>query len=153
MTPAAAQQTDDTPDHPAFARIIPAPSITDLGFGINRDAQPPRFAVTLSGSPEATALFAKAHADRRAMQAAIEAAHAARVRAAQAVFNAGDSTRKQRDADIHAADAERIAREDRLTEAFGDFTYDATVERARQAAVAANDQSWRASIAQWKQQP
>jgi len=143
-------RAEDTTDHPALARIAPWES--DPRYGVVSGVTPPRFVVKLVGPSEATALFAKVRADRRLMQQQIEEAHAERINAARAVFNAGDSTRKQLEAAIYQADAERIAREDRLA-VFDDYTRDAVIERSRQAAQAANEASWRQSIASWQQQP
>ena len=144
------QQNDAVADNPALARIAPWES--DPRWGVVSGVTPPRFVVRLTGPAEATTLFAKVRADRHLMQQQIEDAHAERINAARAVFNAGDSTRKQLEAAIYQADAERLAREDRLA-VFDDYTRDAVIERARQAAQAANEASWRQSIASWQQQP
>ncbi len=143
-------RTEDTTDNAALARI--APWEPDPRWGVIPNTPPPRFVVRLSGPDEAAVLFAKVRADQRLMQQQIEAAHAERINTARAIFNAGDSTRKQLEAAIYQADAERIAREDRLA-VFDDYTRDAVIERARQAAQAANEASWRQSIASWQQQP
>ena len=150
MTVAVTQQADDTTDNPALARIRPWEP--DPRWGVIPGTTPPRFTVRLSGPPEATALMAKARDDRRVMEAEIERACAARIDEAHAVFNAGDSTKKQRDAAVHEAHAERIAREDRLA-IFDTFTRDAIIARAQQVAQAANEASWRARITAWQQQP
>jgi len=144
------QQTDDSATNPALARI--SPWERDARWPVIANVTPPRFVVRLSGPDEAAVLFAKVRADQRLMQQQIEAAHAERINKARAIFNAGDSTRKQLEAAIYQADAERIAREDRLA-VFDDYTRDAVIERARQAAQAANEASWRQSIASWQQQP
>jgi len=138
------QQTDDSATNPALARI--SPWERDARWPVIANVTPPRFVVRLSGPDEAAVLFAKVRADRRLMQQQIEAAHAERINVARAVFNAGDSTRKQLETAVNEAHAERIAREDRLA-AFDDYTRDAVIERARQAAQAANERAWRESIA------
>jgi len=150
VTTERVQHTDDAADNPALARIRPWEP--NPRWGVIPGSTPPRFTISLSGPTEAAVLFAKARADQRLMQQQIEAAHAERINAARAIFNAGDSTRKQLEAAIYQADAERIAREDRLA-VFDDYTRDAVIERARQAAQAANEASWRQSIASWQQQP
>lgn len=144
------QQTDDSATNPALARI--SPWERDARWPVIANVTPPRFVVRLSGPDEAAVLFAKVRADRRLMQQQIEAAHAERINVVRAVFNAGDSTRKQLETAVNEAHAERIAREDRLA-AFDDYTRDAVIERARQAAQAANERAWRESIAQWQQRP
>ncbi len=141
------QQTDDSATNPALARI--AAWERDARWPVIANVTPPRFVVRLSGPDEAAVLFAKVRADQRLMQQQIEAAHAERINTARAIFNAGDSTRKQLEAAIYQADAERIAREDRLA-VFDDYTRDAVIERARQAAQAAKEASWRQSIASWQ---
>jgi hypothetical protein len=145
--------TETERDENAAAKARLRPWEPDPRWGVVSSATPPRFTVSLSGPPEAAVLFAKARADRRLAQQAIESQRAAAISEARTVFNAGDSTKKQLAEAQHAADAERIAREDRLAAAFDDFTSDATIQRARQAAQAANERSWRESIAAWQTQP
>jgi len=145
------QDTDDAADNPALARIRPWEP--DPRWGVIPGSTPPRFTISLSGPTEAAVLFAKARADRRLMQQQIEAQHAAAIAEARVVFNNGDSTKKELAEAIHQADAVRILREDRLAAAFDHFSADATIQRARQAAQAANERSWRDSIAAWQQQP
>jgi len=144
-------QTDDTTDNPAVARIAPWES--DPRWGVVSGVTPPRFVVKLVGPSEVTPLLATAAADRKSMQAEVEQAHAARIRAARATFDAGDSTKKDLALAIHEADAERIVREDRLEQHFGGYTRDAILAQVTQAAQAANEASWRQSIASWQQQP
>ncbi len=144
------QQDEGTSDNPALTRI--APWEADPRWPVVASATPPRFIVKLAGPPEAATLFAKARGDKRLMQQQIEVAHAEKINAARAIFNAGDSTRKELQAATYQADAERIAREDRLA-VFDEYTRDAVIARARQAAQAANERSWRASIAAWQRQP
>ncbi len=141
-------QTDDTTDNPAVARIAPWES--DPRWGVVSGVTPPRFVVKLIGPSEVTPLLAAAAADRKRMQAEVEQAHAARIRAARATFDAGDSTKRELAAAIHEADAERLAREDRLEQHFGGYTRDAILAQVTQAAQAANEASWRESIAAWQ---
>jgi len=145
------QHTDDAADNPALARIRPWQA--DPKWGVVSGVVQPRFTISLSGPSEAAVLFAKARADRRLAQQAIESQHAAAIAEARVVFNNGDSTKKELAEAIHQADSERILREDRLAAAFDEYTTDATIQRARQAAQAANERSWRDSIAAWQQQP
>ena len=141
-------QTDDTTDNPAVARIAPWES--DPRWGVVSGVTPPRFVVKLIGPSEVTPLLAAAAADRKRMQAEVEQAHAARIRAARATFDAGDSTKRELAAAIHEADAERLAREDWLEQHFGGYTRDAILAQVTQAAQAANEASWRESIAAWQ---
>lgn len=150
MNPHTMEANDRAEQEAAQARIRPWEA--DPKWGVIPGNQPPRFVVSLSGPAEATVLFAKARADRRLAQQQIEQQHAVRIAEARATFNAGDSTRKQLEAAIYEADAERIAREDRLAQ-FDEYTTEATITRASQAAQAANERSWRESIATWQQQP
>jgi len=145
------QQTDDTTDNPAVARIAPWES--DPRWGVIANVTPPRFVVKLAGPPELTPLLAAAAADRKRMQTEVEQAHAARIRAARSTFDAGDSTKRELAQAVHDADAERIAREDRLEQHFGHYTRDALLAAVKQAAQAANEASWRESIAVWQRQP
>lgn len=146
MTTDRVQHTDDAADNPALARIRRWEP--DPRWGVIPGSTPPRFTISLSGPTEAAVLFAKARADRRLMQQQIEAQHAAAIAEARVVFNNGDSTKKELAEAIHQADSERIAREDRLA-VFDEYTTDATIQRAKQAAQAANEASWRESIATW----
>ncbi len=148
MTPAATQQTtDEMTDNPAFARIRPWEP--DPRWGVLPNATPPRYVVSLALTPELITLCAKVRADRRVIQRDIEHAHAARISEARAIFNAGDSTKKELAAAIHAADAERIAREDRLA-ALDAYTPEAILAQRRQVADAANEQSCHRSVVQWQ---
>jgi len=151
MTTAAQQTTDDTTDNPAFARIRPWEP--DPRWGVLPNVTPPRYVVSLALTPELITLIARARADRRVIQRDIEDAHAARISEARATFNAGDSTKKDLAAAIHAADAERIAGEDRLEVEFGPHTYEAIIAQRHQVADAANEQSCHRSVVQWQQQP
>ncbi len=145
------QQTDDTADNPALARI--GKWEPDPRYGVVSGVTPPRFVVKLAGPPALIPLLAAAAADRKRMQAEVEQHHAARIRAARATFDAGDSTKRELAQAVHKADAERIAREDRLEQHFGPYTRDALLATVKQAAQAANEASWRESIASWQQQP
>ena len=152
MTPAATQQTtDEMTDNPAFARIRPWEP--NPRWGVLPNATPPRYVVSLALRPELITLCAKVRADRRVIQRDIEDAHAARISEARAIFNAGDSTKKHLAAAIHAADAERIAGEDRLEAEFGPYAYEAIIAQRGQVADAANEQSCHRSVVQWRQQP
>jgi len=144
-------QTEDITDNPALARI--APWEADPRWGVIANVTPPRFVVKLAGPPELTPLLTAVAADRKRMQTEVEQAHAARIRAARATFDAGDSTKKDLALAVHEADAERIAREDRLEQHFGPYTHDALLATVKQAAQAANEASWRESIAAWQQHP
>lgn len=144
-------QPADITDNPALARIVAWQP--DPRWPIIRGTTPPLNMVSLALSPELLVLIAKARAEHRLSQAQVERQHAARVNAARAVFNAGDSTRKQVEAAIHDADAERLAREDRLTAAFGPYTYEAIVAGMHQAVQAAKERSCRESVAEWEQHP
>ncbi len=151
MTPAATQQTtDEMTDSPALARIRPWEP--NPRWGVLPNATPPRYVVSLALTPELITLCAKVRADRRVIQRDIEAAHAARISEARAIFNGGDSTKKDLAAAIRAADAERIAREDRLA-ALDAYTPEAILAQRRQVADAANEQSCHRSVDQWQQQP
>lgn len=150
MTTERVQHIDDAADNPALPRIRPWEP--DPRWGVIPGSTPPRFTISLSGPTEAAVLFAKARADRRLMQQQIEAQHATAIAEARVVFNNGDSTKKELAEAIHQADSERIAREDRLA-VFDEYTTDATIQRAKQAAQAANEASWRESIATWQGQP
>ncbi len=145
------QQTDDSTDNPALARI--GPWQADPRWPVIAGATPPRNVVKLAPPPEMAPLLAAAVADRRRMQAEVEQAHAARIRVARAAFDAGDSTKKDLGAAVHEADEERQAREDRLEQHFGPYTRDALLAEVTQNAQAANERSFRASIAAWQQQP
>ncbi len=145
------QQNDDSATNPALARIAPWES--DSRWGVVAGVTPPRFVVKLVGPSEVTPLLAAAAGDRKRMQAEVEQQHAARIRAARATFDAGDSTKKDLALAIHEADAERIAREDRLEQHFGGYTRDALLATVKQAAQAANEASWRQTIAAWQQHP
>lgn len=147
----SATQTDDTADSPALARIRPWQP--DPRWGVLPNATPPRHVVSLALTPELLTLIARARADRRVMQREIEVAHAARISEARAIFNAGDSTKKDLAAAIHAADAERIAQEDRLEAEFGPYTYEAILAQHLDVADAENEQSCHRSVVQWQQQP
>jgi len=144
-------QTEDTTDNPALARIRPWEP--DPRWPIIRGTTPPLNMVSLALSPELLVLIARARAERRLMQAQVERAHAERINAARAIFNAGDSTKRELAQAVHEADAERIAREDRLTAAFGPYTYEAIMAGLRQDAQAANERSCRESKAEWQQHP
>ncbi len=144
-------QTDDTTDNPAVARIAPWES--DPRWGVVSGVTPPRFVVRLSAPSELTPLLAAAAADRKRMAAEVVQQHAARIRAARSTFDAGDSTKRELAAAIHEADAERIAREDRLEQHFGPYTRDAILAQVEQAAQAANERSCRESIVAWQQHP
>jgi len=144
-------QTDGITDNPALARIRPWQP--DPRWPVIRGTTPPLSMVSLALSPELLVLIAKARAERRLMQAQVERAHAERINAARAIFNAGDSTKRELAQAVHEADAERIAREDRLTAAFGPYTYEAIVAGMHQAAWAANERSCRESVAEWEQHP
>jgi len=144
-------QPDGSEHDAALQRITPWQH--DPRYGVVSGVTPPRFVVKLVGPPELTPLLAAAAADRKRMQAEVEQAHAARIRAARATFDAGDSTKKDLALAVHEADAERIAREDRLEQHFGGYTRDAILAQVKQAAQAANEASWRQSIASWQQQP
>jgi len=147
----ATQTTDGSEHDAALQRITPWQH--DPRYGVVSGVTPPRFVVKLVGPSEVTPLLAAAAADRKRMQAEVEQAHAARIRAARATFDAGDSTKKDLALAVHEADAERIAREDRLEQHFGPYTRDALLATVKQAAQAANEASWRESIASWQQQP
>jgi len=147
----SAQQTDDSATNPALARI--SPWEPDPRYAVIANVTPPRFVVKLAGPPELTPLLTAVAADRKRMQSDVEQQHAARIRAARATFDAGDSTKKDLAQAVHDADAERIAREDRLEQHFGGYTRDAILAQVTQAAQAANEASWRESIAAWQQQP
>jgi len=152
MTVAATQQTtDDTADSPALARIRPWQP--DPRWGVLPTATPPRYTVSLALTPELIMLCAKVRADRRVTQRDIEDAHAARISEARAIFNGGDSTKKDLAAAVHAADAERIAQEDRLEAEFGPYTYEAILAQHLEVADAENEQSCHRSVVQWQQQP
>jgi len=143
----ATQTTDGSEHDAALQRIVPWEH--DPRWGVVSGVTPPRFVVKLVGPSELTPLLTAAAADRKRMQAEVEQAHAARIRAARATFDAGDSTKKDLALAIHEADAERIAREDRLEQHFGGYTRDAILAQVTQAAQAANERSWRESIAAW----
>jgi len=145
------QQTDDSTDNPALVRI--APWQPDPRWPVIAGATPPRNVVKLAPPPELAPLLAAASADRKRIQAEVEQAHAARIRAARATFDSGDSTKKDLGAAVHEADEERQAREDRLEQHFGPYTRDALLAEVTQNAQAANERSFRASIAAWQQQP
>jgi hypothetical protein len=142
------QQTDDSTDNPALARI--GPWQHDPRWGVISGVTPPRNVVKLAPPPELAPLVAAAAADRRRMQAEVEQAHATRIRVARATFDSGDSTKKDLAAAVHEADAERLAREDRLEQQFGPYTPAALLAEVTQAAQAANEASSRESIAQWQ---
>ncbi len=144
-------QPDDSATNPATARI--SPWERDPRWPVISTVTPPRFVVRLSAPSELTPLLAAAAADRKRMAAEVVQQHAARIRAARSTFDAGDSTKRELAAAIHEADAERIAREDRLEQHFGPYTRDALLATVKQAAQAANEASWRESIASWQQQP
>jgi len=144
-------QTEDTTDNPALARIRPWEP--DPRWPIIRGTTPPLNTVSLALSPELLVLIAKARAEHRLSQAQVERQHAERINAARAIFNAGDSTKRELAQAVHEADAERIAREDRLTAAFGPYTYEAIMAGLRQDAQAANERSCRESKAEWQQHP
>jgi len=145
-------QTEDTIDNPAaMARIVAWQP--DPRWPIIRGTTPPLNMVSLALSPELLVLIAKARAERRLMQAQVERQHAERINAARAIFNAGDSTKRELAQAVHEADAERIAREDRLTAAFGPYTYEAIVAGMHQAVQAANERSCRESVTEWEQHP
>jgi len=143
----ATQTTDGSEHDAALQRIVPWEH--DPRYGVVSGVTPPRFVVKLVGPSEVTPLLAAAAADRKRMQTEVEQQHAARIRSARATFDAGDSTKKELAAAIHEADAERIAREDRLEQHFGGYTRDAILAQVTQAAQAANEASWRESIAAW----
>lgn len=147
MNEDATQTTDGSEHDAALQRIVPWEH--DPRWGVVSGVTPPRFVVKLVGPSELTPLLTAAAADRKRMQAEVEQAHAARIRAARATFDAGDSTKKDLALAIHEADAERIAREDRLEQHFGGYTRDAILAQVTQAAQAANERSWRESIAAW----
>jgi len=146
-----AQDTDGSEHDAALQRIVPWQH--DPRWGVVSGVTPPRFVVKLAGPPALTPLLAAAAADRKRMQTEVEQAHAARIRAARSTFDAGDSTKRELAQAIHEADAERIAREDRLEQHFGHYTRDALLAAVKQAAQAANEASWRESIAVWQRQP
>jgi len=141
-------RTEDTTGNACQGRI--APWEPDPRWGVIPNTTPPRFVVRLSGPDEAAVLFAKVRADQRLTQQQIEAAHAERINTARATFDSGDSTKKDLAAAVHEADAERLAREDRLEQHFGGYTRDAILAQVTQAAQAANEASWRESIAAWQ---
>jgi len=145
------QQTDDSATNPALARI--SPWERDARWPVIANVTPPRFVVKLAGPPELIPLLAAAAADRKRMQAEVEQQHVARIRAARATFDAGDSTKKELAQAVHEADAERIAREDRLEQHFGPYTLDALLATAKQVAQTAEERSCRESIAVWQRQP
>jgi len=147
----ATQTTDGSEHDAALQRITPWQH--DPRYGVVSGVTPPRFVVKLVGPSEVTPLLAAAAADRKRMQAEVEQQHAARIRSARATFDAGDSTKRELAQAVHEADAERIAREDRLEQHFGPYTRDALLATVKQAAQAANEASWRESIASWQQQP
>ncbi len=151
MNEDATQTTDGSEHDAALQRIVPWES--DPRWGVVSGVMPPRFVVKLVGPSEVTPLLAAAAVDRKRMQTEVEQAHAARIRAARATFDAGDSTKKDLALAIHEADAERIVREDRLEQHFGPYTRDSILAQVKQAAQAANERSWRESIASWQQQP
>jgi len=151
MTTAAQQTTDEMTDNPAFARIRPWEP--DPRWGVLPNVTPPRYVVSLALTPELITLCAKVRADRRVSQREVEQAHAARIRAAQDIFNRGDSTKKDLAAAVHAADVERFAQEDRLAAAFEPYTPEAVAARLRQVAEAANTQFWHERVAAWQHQP
>ncbi len=142
-------QPDGSEHDAALQRITPWQH--DPRYGVVSGVTPPRFVVKLVGPSEVTPLLAAAAADRKRMQAEVEQQHAARIRVARATFDAGDSTKKDLALAVHEADAERIAREDRLEQHFGGYTRDALLATVKQAAQAANEASWRESIASWQQ--
>lgn len=150
MTTERVQHTDDAADNPALARIRPWEP--NPRWGVLPNATPPRYVVSLALTPELLTLCAKVRADRRMIQRDIEAAHAARISEARAVFNAGDSTKKDLAAAVHAAAAARIAQEDRLAP-LDAYTPEALLAQRLQVADAENEQSCHRSVVQWRQQP
>jgi len=144
-------QTNDTADNLALSRIRPWQP--DPRWPIIRGTTPPLSMVSLALSGELLVLIAKARAEHRLSQAQVERQHAERINAARAIFNAGDSTKRELAQAVHEADAERIAREDRLAAAFDPYTYEAIMAGLRQDAQAANERSGRESMAEWQQHP
>jgi len=144
-------QPADITDNPAQARI--GKWERDERWPVIATVTPPRFVVKLAPPPAVAPLLAAVAADRKRMQAEVVQQHAARIRAARAMFDAGDSTKKDLGLAVHEADAERIAREDRLEQHFGHYTRDALLATVKQAAQAANEASWRESMSEWQQHP
>jgi len=151
MTTTTTQTDDATVNPAALARIRPWQP--DPRWPIIRGTTPPLNTVSLALSGELLVLIARARAERRLMQAQVERAHAERINAAHAIFNAGDSTKRELAQAVHDADAERTAREDRLAAAFDPYTYEAVIAGLRQDAQAANERSGRESMAVWQQHP
>jgi len=146
-----AQETDGSAHEAALQRI--AAWQADPRWPVIASATPPRYVVRLSAPSELTPLLTAVAADRKRMTAEVVQQHAARIRVARATFDAGDSTRKELAQAVHEADAERIAREDRLEQHFGPYTLDALLATAKQVAQTAEERSCRESIAVWQRQP
>lgn len=107
----------------------------------------PRLVVALEAPGAAEPLFRRMKADLRAIRQHIDAEHQARVQAAQQQYAGGDLTPNQRGHLMAEAEQEHATRLERVEGQYAALGAHAALQRAKDAAQAAIDQTWRDAIA------